>query len=398
MGSVINEKRAGRHGVIAILLPCLLTGGTEVATLESAVALGSLGYAVHVVVYFDETDVYISEAFKAAGIVVHLLGVQRGGGARSYPALAAGLVRALRRGRYDAIWVQYMTPTLLPLALARLFTPNLVAAVHVASSHYSPSGLSRIRWLAHYWCNRFVCVSHTVAKGIFGEPESDLRQTGRVVVVPNALNMGIMQAAAVMDWRAQTDWPRDAVVIGFAGRLTNIKGVDVLLAAAADLHARGLPIRLVIVGDGSERDGLESRALELGICHITHFAGRMPRDTIFSAIKGFDIAAVPSRLEGFGLSALEAMAAGVPVVASRVDALQEVVQDGITGLLFPVDDPAKLADACARLVGDAVLRKSMGAAGVEHVLRLYDAPAYRAKLADLLTDMGLPKIYNSNIK
>ena len=104
------------------------------------------------------------------------------------------------------------------------------------------------------------------------------------------------------------------------------------------------------------------------------------------------MAVMPSRegLEGFGLSALEAMAAGVPVVASRVDALQEVVLDGVTGLLCPADDPVSLADALARLVADAALRQRMGAAGVAHVESSYDAPAFRALLAGLLTGLGLP--------
>lgn len=376
----------------AVMLPCLLTGGTEVATLETARALSAVGYKVEVIVYFNEIDPTMLGSFQTAGLAVHLLDVRRGSGVLSHWRLAKGLERVLRRGRFDVIWVQYMTPTLLPLALARLFTPNLVAAVHVASSHYSQSGLNRIRWLAHYCCKRFICVSRTVADGIFGEPESDLRQTGRVVVIPNALDMGIMQAAAVLDWRAQTGWPRDAVVIGFAGRLAHIKGVDVLLQSVADLLARGLPISLAIVGDGFERSGLESMVRQLDISHITHFVGRLPRHTIFSAIKGFDIAAMPSRggLEGFGLSALEAMAAGVPVVASRVDALQEVVQDGITGLLCQVDDPQSLADALARLVADKALRQRMGAAGIAHATQHYDTPTYRAHISKLLTDLGLP--------
>lgn len=375
---------------VAILLPCLLTGGTEVASLETALALQSFGYAVDIIVYFDEVDATMLEAFKAAGLVVQLLGVQREGGVVCNWLLAVRLQRTLQRGRYSAVWLQYMTPTLLPLALVRFFTPNLIAAVHVSSAHYSPSGIKRIRWFARHWCLRFVCVSHTVADGIFGGPESDLRQTGRVVVIPNALDMGVMHKATALDWRAETGWPRDAVVIGFSGRLAHIKGVDVLLQSVADLHFRGLPIRLAIVGDGYERAGLESMARQLGISHITHFAGRLPHDTIFGAIKGFDIAAVPSREEGFGLSALEAIAAGVPVVASRVGALQEVVQDGITGLLCQVGDPQRLADALIRLVADVPMRQRMGAAGIVHATQHYDTPSFRADISKLLLGMGLP--------
>ena len=84
------------------------------------------------------------------------------------------------------------------------------------------------------------------------------------------------------------------------------------------------------------------------------------------------------------------MAGGVPVVASRVDALQEIVVDNATGLLCPAEDPVSLADALARLVADAALRQRMGAAGVAYVESLYDAPAFRAHLTGLLTGLGLP--------
>ena len=378
---------ANSHKVIALMLPCLLTGGTEVATLETAQAFQVLGYAVEIVVYFDEVDAAMLEAFRASGLFVHILGVKRGAGMRSQWQLATGILGVLLRKRYSIIWLQYMTPTLLPLALSRLFTHNLIAAVHVAALHYSPSGLRRLRWLARYWCAKFVCVSHTVATGIFGPEGTPDRATDRVLVLPNALDMSVMKAAPVRNWRVEAGWPEDVVVVGFAGRLAHIKGADLLLYAVAHLSGQGLPVRLVVVGEGAEEERLKALSKALGIGSITLFAGRVSRREIYSAIKGFDIAAVPSREEGFGLSALEAMAAGVPVVASRVDALQEVVLEGVTGLLCPVGNPESFADSLARLVDDPLLRKSMGTAGVAHVASMYDTPAYRAQLADLV--MGL---------
>lgn len=101
------------------------------------------------------------------------------------------------------------------------------------------------------------------------------------------------------------------------------------------------------------------------------------------------IAAVPSRKEGIGLSAIEAMAAGVPVVASRVDALQEVGLDGATELLYPADIAAALPEGLARLALDTGLRHAIGAVGAAHVARWYATPAYRASLAELLSGLGL---------
>lgn len=377
---------------VGLLLPCLLTGGTEVVTLETANSLHALGYSVEVVVYFDEIDATMLASFRATGLTVHLLGVQRGSSFLSHWRLALALWAALRRRRFDAIWVQYMTPTLLPLAIARLCTRRLIAAVHVVASHYSPAGLQRLRWLTRHVCNRIVCVSHTVANGIFGPEGCEERNGGRVRVLPNALALCAVQAAEALHWRAHAGWPADVVVLGFAGRLTHFKGVDFLLRAVARLHGQGMPVRLAVVGDGEDGVKLQALAQQLGISAITCFAGRISRAEIYGAIKGFDIAVMPSRggLEGFGLSALEAMAAGVPVVASRVDALQEVVVDGATGRLCPSEDAAALADGLVRLVTDSELRKTMGAAGTAHVARLYDTPVYRENLAELMAGLGLP--------
>lgn len=385
-----SDRSANSLGFVAILLPCLLTGGTEVATLETALALQVLGYSTEVVIYFDEVDGAMLDVYQQAGIVVHLLNVKRGSGEGVYWLMLTRLVRLFFRGRYDMVWVQYMTPTLLPLFVSRLFTRDLVAAVHVAASHYSTSGLARMRWLARHWCARFVCVSRTVANGVFGPEGGAQRLGGRVVVLPNALDMATVHAAAARDWRAEMAWPAAAIVLGFSGRLARNKGADILLNAVAQLLARGLPVRLVVVGDGAEMANLQVLARHLGIDAIAHFAGRVPRAFIYGAIKGFDIAAVPSREEGFGLSAIEAMAAEVPVVASRVDALQEVVLDGTTGLLCPAEDATAMAGALARLVSDAALRRAMGTAGAAHVARWYDTPAYRANLAELMAGLGLP--------
>lgn len=376
----------------AVLLPCLLTGGTEVATLETACALKSLGYTTEVIVYFDEIDPAMMETFKAAGVVLHLLGVQRGDGMRSHWQLAVRLLRVLRRGHYDAIWLQYMTPTLLPLVVARLFTRSLITTVHVAASHYSSAGLRRLRWLARYWCTRIVCVSHTVANGIFGPDDGAEQASGRVVVIPNAVDLTAVRAAAARDWRGMASWPREAMVVGYTGRLAHIKGPDVLLRAVARLHSQGLPVHLVIVGDGAEGDALNALTQQLGIGAITHFSGRLPRAEIYGAIKGFDIAAVPSREEGFGLSALEAMACGVPLLASRVDALQEVVVDGKTGLLFAPEDDADLARKMCGLLASPARRKALATQAAEHAEAQYGSDAFRENIDRLIFDNTAPVV------
>ncbi len=158
---MLNTKRQP----FAILLPCLLTGGTEVATYETALAFKALGNQVDVVVYFDEVDSVMLHTFQAAGLKVITLGLSRGQGVLGQLAFGWRLFKVLLRGRYGLIWVQYITPTLLPILIARLLTRHLVAAVHVAVSHFQPPALKRLRWLAQYCLTRVVCVSKPQHKG-----------------------------------------------------------------------------------------------------------------------------------------------------------------------------------------------------------------------------------------
>lgn len=358
------------------------------ATLATARAFQQLGFGVDIIVYFDEIDTAMLDTFRQAGITVIESGIHRGG-AKTHFLLALSLVRILLLKRYSLIWLQFMTPSLVPLLVARCFTRRLVAAVHTAAGHYSQQGILRIRWLARYWCSRFVCVSHTAANGIFGEHRADGIYAKRVVVISNSLDASEAATAAPRRWRDELNWPQDRPIVGYCGRLAAIKGADILLEAVALLIRKGGRIGVVLVGDGEERARLQSLATELGIGDLMHFAGRIPRDDIFSAIRGFDIAVVPSREEGFGLSALEAMAVGLPLVASNVDALGEVVEDGCTGLLFNSGDPADLSEKIATLMHNQDLARQLGVQGKRHAHDNFDVPVFRARVATLLSSLGL---------
>ena len=116
--------------------------------------------------------------------------------------------------------------------------------------------------------------------------------------------------------------------------------------------------RLVMVGDGSERTNAEHRARCLGVAEKCSFVGKQPK--IVDYLSAADVLLLPSEQESFGLAALEAMACEVPVIASRVGGIPEVVTDGETGFLSAVGDVAKMAEDATRLVADEKLRKEMG--------------------------------------
>lgn len=154
------------------------------------------------------------------------------------------------------------------------------------------------------------------------------------------------------------------VVLAVAA-LVRRKGLDVLLEAIGDLGATRMRVLAWIVGCGDERAVLEQRARQIGVATQVSFLGW--RDDIADLLHAADIAVLPSRQEGMGVAALEAMAAGRPVVASAVGGLRYAVVHERTGLLVPPEDPSALALALVRLIRDPELRQRLGAQGPQRI-------------------------------
>lgn len=146
----------------------------------------------------------------------------------------------------------------------------------------------------------------------------------------------------------------------YVGRLVRKKGVDLLIEACAMLAGTFPSLSLTIVGDGEERAALEAMASRRGLAGRTTFTGRRDRRDVFDLMSEAGSVVVPSRIEPFGLVALEAAHMERPVVASGVDGLPEVVLDGQTGLLVPPEDAPGLARAIAALVEDPGLARRLG--------------------------------------
>lgn len=161
----------------------------------------------------------------------------------------------------------------------------------------------------------------------------------------------------------------NARLVGFLGRLSFEKGADILIRAAPAILRKQRTAHLVVVGDGPERADLERMAQELGIFKRVHFLGY--RQDIPEILSALDVVAVPSRQAGFELILAEAMASGVPVVASKVGPIPEVIADGETGLLVPPQDHEAFADAIIKLLGQPDRRKRMGEAGKKRVLEKF---------------------------
>lgn len=256
-------------------------------------------------------------------------------------------VRAFRRLRPDIVQVNVNVCGASPWAtLAALVTPR---ARVIAVEHLPHAILTRRRRVITRLTSRLLAAHVAV-----GDRAAD--EIARFIGVPRSslrvIRNGVAEVSAGTA-RGGTARP----VIGSIGRLDRQKGYDVLVRALPDLPGA----TVVIVGAGEEQARLEALAAELGVSDRLELAGWS--DDARSRLGTFDVFVLPSRFEGLPLVILEAMLAGLPVVATDVGSVSEAVIDRSTGLLVPSGDPAALARALESLLGDAVLRDELGARG-----------------------------------
>lgn len=226
-----------------------------------------------------------------------------------------------------------------PVLRARASCPGIVYCAHGWSFDRRTGGsqvaLARAleRVLAGL-CDRIVCVSH-----------QDFEQGARAGI-PNAKMSVVLNGIADHKPRGEAadrgEWPGQGLRILFVGRLDAQKGVDVLLAAMRTLGTRAaaLVVGSSVVGDDSTLAGLPDNV---------RLVGWLPRARIQQLYAAADVLVMPSRWEGLPIVALEAMRAGLPVVATRVGGIPEAVEDGVTGRLVDMDSPSQLAAALRSL-------------------------------------------------
>ena len=183
------------------------------------------------------------------------------------------------------------------------------------------------------------------------------------------IHYGLDALPAAWGENAADDVPAGARIVLTTSRLTAQKGVDIAVRALAGLPADCV---LVVLGDGPERPALERLATELGLAERVFLLGRVP--DVAAWLRRANVYVQPSRWEGFGLGVLEAMHAELPVVATQISSLPELVVDGVTGYLVPVEDPPALARAVTRALDE----RQLGVAGRERAEREFSV----ARMAD----------------
>lgn len=312
----------------------------------------------------------LGERLEAEGFPVEALGLRRIYGLAAVRACAR-YAACLKRERIDVVHAYLFSAQVFGIPPARLAGVPLVLAGRRAIGVYWTAPKYR---LARRFSNAF---THLQVGNSEAVREYIVREEGvpreRVRIVYNGVD------AARFSPPAGGRAGRAAVTVGYVGSLTRVKGVDVLLRAARRA-ADGVPgLKVRIVGEGplaarradeGDTDArLKALARELALDGTVEFAGGS--ETVEEELRRMDIFVMPSLSEGMSNAVLEAMASGLPVVASGSGGNREVVADGETGLLFPVGDDAALAERLAALARDARMREAMGDAGRRRVLERF---------------------------
>ncbi|MGB5758962.1 MAG: glycosyltransferase, partial [Acidimicrobiales bacterium] len=179
----------------------------------------------------------------------------------------------------------------------------------------------------------------------------------------------------------------DARRLIFVGRVVEQKGLGDLFQSLVSLADRAPKLSLTIVGDGPDRVTLERQAADLGLADRVTFVGSKSQSEVAALLPTADIFVLPSYAEGVPVVVMEALGSEMPVVATFVGGMAELVEDGVTGYLVRPGDPDQLADRIERLLGDRGLRQRMGKAGRDKVVNEFDSAAEARRLGVLFTNL-----------
>ena len=417
---------------VLICIPCLLTGGTEIQTLNTVQSLVQGGHDVTVACYFEHSAEMVTR-YRNAGAKVILFSPSgtRVGGFRSILFLYKHLRRTIKQVRPDVTHVQYMAPGATVILLLWLMgVKNIIATAHTAADIYK--NLRLIHFIQRRCIRAFTCITELAEKSFFGTsqlytPNTELKKRNHFTI-HNCLSrnekrttkieqrgkrsfdntssnrsqvaqlllcpVGCEERMLSTEQRKSNNVNRQSLnvnrstfnaqcfTLGVVSRLEKIKGMDLVIPAFAKVLKQHPETRLIVVGDGSLRSTMEQQAIELGCADHILWAGRQPQEELNKWYSQMDIVLMPSRSEGFGLTAIEAMANGCVVVASNVGGLPEVVRDGVCGLLHNSEDITDMANKIVSLISNEDKYNSLQAQSLREVDK-YSFNRYKELISNL---------------
>ena len=334
---------------VLVTIPCLLQGGTEIQTLNLIHALKNAGYQVTTLCYFEFEELVVQQ-YKNAGSKVILLKWKR---IISPIRFVIQLRKEIRRLAPDTVHVQYMAPGALPILAARLSSVKTILATVHQPCTFSHGRFARILLKsAEKLCTCFISVSLNAEISWFGSGQLfnenlSLKDQSKHFTIYNAVDLEkirkIRQNTDSAYERKKLNIPENALIIGAVSRLRYEKGIDLLIKAFGQIASQIPHLYLLVVGTGPDEEILKKMAEETDFSSRIIFYGGVVWEAAMRQMALMDLVVVPSRFEGFGLTAAEAMAMGKPVIAANVGGLPEVIDYGKRGILVDSGDPEAIA-------------------------------------------------------
>jgi glycosyltransferase involved in cell wall biosynthesis len=363
--------------VIAHVLTSLEIGGGERVALELASGQVAAGHSVMVISLTSPPDGPLAEVFRARGVAVHWAAKRTG----VDPTLPLRLMAIFRREGVTVVHLHNRLPLIYGAAAGRL-----AGAVVVHTRHGPRQSTPQQQWLlrgAGQLVHAYVVVSSEVRD--FARRHGECPQD-RISIIDNGVDVssfsfGFEERRAA---RQALGIPIDSWVVGSVGRFAPEKDYPFLVRSVAPLLGPGA--RLMIVGDGVEMPNVRAELTALGIEPFSLLPGA--RDDVSRHLAALDVFVLSSRMEGMPLVVLEAMAAGLPVVATAVGGMPALIKDGETGFLVPAGDEQALRARLTSLRGDPESGRLVGARGRAHVSARHSREMMVSRYLDLYGRLG----------
>ncbi len=368
-------------------------GGSGIVATELGKALARRGHHVH----FISTETPFRLGEFQAGLTFHQVLTP------TYPlfrepqyllSLANKVVEVAREFSLDVVHAHYAVPHATAAFLAKQVlasthsgaAPGVVTTLHgtdITLVGSDPSYSEIVAYSIEH-SDRVTAVSQSLRASTYKE----LGVSHDIIVIPNFLDCTIHHRLDVPELRARftDDDPRTRIVV-HVSNFRPVKRIDAVMAVF-DRIRRRVPARLLLVGDGPELATALRFARETGISKLIHAVGA--QEEVLPLLSVSDVFLLPSAQESFGLAALEAMACEVPVVASRVGGIPEVIEHGVSGFLHAPDALDEMADSAVALLTDGALHRAIATAACRRVREHFNAeqvvPMYEACYRELVPD------------